>query len=150
LAEKANLAWAGALVCRAGRFVIVHNVRESDGSDWWSLPGGGVEPGETLAAAAVREVREETGLEVELVDLVRLIERIWPDGHYFWAIFRAEPTGGREDPSGDPTGKIREVRWVTAEDARPLIGPGNAELAARVLLADRTLHAYVERRGPPG
>ncbi len=46
MGEQARLAWAGAFVCRDGRFVAVRNARED--TDWWSLPAGGVERGETL------------------------------------------------------------------------------------------------------
>jgi 8-oxo-dGTP diphosphatase len=55
----------------------------------WSLPGGRVEPGETMAAAALRETAEETGLTVGLGEVAGVVERIGEGFHYvivdFWA-----------------------------------------------------------------
>src|SRR5689334_16387231 len=53
---------AGAVVLRKGRVLLVHRPRYDD----WSFPKGKLDPGETLPAAAVREVAEETGLDVRL------------------------------------------------------------------------------------
>jgi len=61
----------------------------------WCLPGGGVEDGESLAEAAMREAKEETGIDVELTRLVGVYSRIggmWNDVHAI--LFAARPIGG--------------------------------------------------------
>jgi ADP-ribose pyrophosphatase YjhB (NUDIX family) len=61
----------------------------------WCLPGGGVEDGESLAEAGIREAREETGIDVELTSLVGVYSRVggmWNDVHA--VLFRARPIGG--------------------------------------------------------
>jgi ADP-ribose pyrophosphatase YjhB (NUDIX family) len=63
---KVKLGVGVIVVDRVGHILLE---RRSD-CGWWGLPGGGVEPGESLAQAAFREVFEETGLEVALTGLV--------------------------------------------------------------------------------
>lgn len=60
----------------------------------WILPGGGVEEGESLAQAAIREAKEETGLDVELTRLVGVYSRLgaWHPG--YMVLFAAKPIGG--------------------------------------------------------
>lgn len=61
----------------------------------WCLPGGHVEPGESLAQAAVRETFEETGLQVRLTGLVGVYSRPgWYDGTYHVCLFVGEIVGG--------------------------------------------------------
>ncbi|MGB9700112.1 MAG: NUDIX hydrolase [Thermodesulfobacteriota bacterium] len=73
----------------------------------WSIPGGVVGVGETLKEAVVREVREETHLEVEVLNLVKVIERIFrePDGrisyHYVLLDFLCQIKEGELEADSD-------------------------------------------------
>jgi 8-oxo-dGTP diphosphatase len=98
----------GALVIDAGSILLVERGREPL-KGWWSLPGGVVEAGEPLEAAVRREVLEETGLEVEVIEFVTVFERILRDAegrveyHYVLADYLCRATGGslfaRDDAS---------------------------------------------------
>lgn len=79
-------------------------LQQRDDNRLWGLPGGGVEPGESVRDALVSEVREETCLEVEPIRLVGLYSApehhqivTYPDGtviHYVSAAFECRITGG--------------------------------------------------------
>lgn len=60
----------------------------------WILPGGGMEDGESLAQAAVRETKEETGLDVELTRLVGIYSRLGNTPSSHAVVFAARPIGG--------------------------------------------------------
>ncbi|MGH9297754.1 MAG: NUDIX domain-containing protein [Acidimicrobiales bacterium] len=78
----------GAIVVSAGQLLMVQRLRPP-GEGLWSLPGGRVEPGESLEAAVEREVAEETGIAVEVGDLVGWVERRGADFHYLILDFAA-------------------------------------------------------------
>ncbi len=83
----------------------------------WSLPGGAQELGETVAAAARREVFEETGLEVELGEVLAAVDMIEREAgrvryHYTLIDFSAEAAGPELRPGGDAA----DARWFTPEE----------------------------------
>jgi len=80
----------------------------------WVLPGGAVEPGESVAQAALREVREETGLDVHLERLVGVYSRQrWGGDGQHVIVFAARVAGGSLQP--DP-GEVREALFVASDD----------------------------------
>ncbi|WP_280434433.1 NUDIX hydrolase [Nocardia carnea] len=97
---------------REGRILMI---RRSDNGKY-SVPGGGLEAGETVAQAVVREVREETGIEVDVIELVGVFSNpehviAYDDGEVrqeFSICFRAQPIGGDLRTSEEST----EVEWV--------------------------------------
>lgn len=81
---------------------------------WWSLPGGALETGERLEDGLRREIREETGLEVEVLSLFEVFETIVPDSegraeyHYVLIDYLCRPASGTLAPASD----ARNVAWV--------------------------------------
>ncbi|TMQ10733.1 MAG: NUDIX domain-containing protein [Deltaproteobacteria bacterium] len=76
-----------------GRVLLVERGRPP-GQGLWSIPGGKLEPRETLAQAVAREVREETGLIVEVGTLACVLERFGDDYHFVLLDYFARITGG--------------------------------------------------------
>lgn len=106
----------GVVVDEAGRVLVGR--RGDDGS--WFFPGGGIDLGENAAAAVIREVEEETGIEVEIDRLLGVHceseLRSYPNGDRTKGVvffFRCVPVGGTVQPDGvETTG----LRWLTADE----------------------------------
>ncbi|MBI3089931.1 MAG: NUDIX hydrolase [Candidatus Tectomicrobia bacterium] len=100
----------GAVVIHAGCLLLA--TKPSYGA--WSLPGGAVQLGETLHAAAQREILEECGITIRPTELIGYVDRIVPDTqgrifhHYTILDFLAEYISGRLRPGSD----IVEARWI--------------------------------------
>jgi mutator protein MutT len=108
----APLVGVGAVVVDGGQVLLVRRGNEPLKGEW-SLPGGLVELGEGLTDAVVREVREETGLTVEPVELIELLDRIHREDkrvryHYVIADYLCTVASGALLAATDAD----DVRWV--------------------------------------
>ena len=106
------LVGVGAVVVEEGRVLLVRRGTEPL-LGRWSLPGGLLEVGESLSAGVVREVREETGLTVEPLELIELLDRIHREGervryHYVIADYLCRVAGGALQAASDADA----ARWV--------------------------------------
>ena len=91
----------------------------------WMVPGGSIEEGESSAQAAVREVLEETGLEIETGGLIWHVEEVSERGQRFVNFFRANVTGGELKLGTDPEFSeenqvLAEIRFMTREEVAGL------------------------------
>jgi ADP-ribose pyrophosphatase YjhB (NUDIX family) len=106
------LVGVGAVIVKDGRVLLIRRGHEPM-KGHWSLPGGLLELGESLAEGVAREVREETGLTVEPVELIELLDRIHRVGervqyHYVIADYLCRVAGGAIQAASDADA----AKWV--------------------------------------
>ena len=102
----------GAVALDGGRVLVVRRGR-GPGAGRWSVPGGRVEHGETLAEATVRELREETGLEGVCGELIGWVERFDGSAHFVILDFRVTVLHPQDPVAGDDAA---EAAWVPLAD----------------------------------
>lgn len=111
----------GAVVVEHRRALVVRRATEPLNGEW-SIPGGMLELGEKLREGIAREVKEETGLEVEVGEVLDVFDSIFPDRegrtqyHYVLIDFLCRPAGGALKAGSD----VSEAKWVTGEEAANL------------------------------
>jgi 8-oxo-dGTP pyrophosphatase MutT (NUDIX family) len=127
-----------------GRVLLAWPTGASDG---WGIVGGAVDPGESSAEAAIREAREEIGVEIRLDRLLGVLggpdyEVIYPNGDrvaYVPAVYEASVVSGIPAPSD---GELSDIAWFAPEalSALPLSRFARALLSATGYLTDRARH----------
>ena len=105
-----------------GKFLMIQEAKGADRGKWY-LPAGGVQPGESLVEAAIRETREEAGIDITpkallwMEDEGRVYEEdLWAGRWRF--ILRAVPENPHQTPG--KTGDSLDARWLTFEEIQKL------------------------------
>jgi 8-oxo-dGTP diphosphatase len=113
---KHPIVGVGGVVLQGNRVLLIQRGREPlKGA--WTIPGGMVELGESLAEGVRREVWEETGLDVEPLEVIGVFDRIQRNGsrvqyHYVIVDYVCRRIGGRLKSGSD----VLDARWVKRED----------------------------------
>ena len=133
---------ASVAVLRDGRVLVAARGRGLMAGRY-SLPGGLVEPGETLAQAALRELREEVGVEAEIIGFLDHVEAIQRDDdgrirhHFLIAAHAARWLAGEPQPGVEAL----DVRWVDEDEAAALpTTPGLAGILRKAFALNDSGH----------
>jgi 8-oxo-dGTP diphosphatase len=125
----------GAIIMQDERILLVRRSNPPLQGEW-SIPGGLVETGETTKEAIVREVREETGLEIEVVRLAEVFERIVRDResrvqyHFVLIDYLCQVIAGEAHAASD----VSEVRWVRTDELEKFaVAPETCEVIRRTV-----------------
>ncbi len=111
----------GALIVKDGRYLLIKRGKEP-GKGKWSIPGGKVELGETLAEAIKREVLEECGIQIEIEKIFNIMDRILKDKdgkikyHFVLIDYKAQYISGKARAYSDAD----DMKWVTAAEMSEL------------------------------
>jgi acetyl-CoA carboxylase carboxyl transferase subunit beta len=106
------LVGVGVVLVEDGRILLVQRGHEP-AKGMWAIPGGKISKGESLRAAAAREALEETGLVVEVGDVVWAGEHMSEHGHIVLIDFLGSVVGGSLSPGDDAD----QAEWVPLDEA---------------------------------
>ncbi|NOZ72919.1 MAG: NUDIX domain-containing protein [Chloroflexi bacterium] len=141
LDAQIRLGCSVTILDESGRLLLQ---KRTDG-DWWCLPGGGVDPGNTFTSAAIREAYEETGLKVEIIRLLGCytdpeICMIYPDGNRVQIAslnFLCRIVGGEMIESNEETAALQ---WFRQDELPPNIAPNHLQRIADAFNPDHIFH----------
>lgn len=115
------LVGVGAVIIENDEVLLVKRAKEPK-ANFWTLPGGLVEIGETIHDALKREIREECQVEIELKEIIDVVDYIEKNDagdfkyHYVLVDFEAKIVGGTLSPGSD----VLETRWVSFSELKTL------------------------------
>ena len=126
---------AVGVVCLRGDSVLLIRRGTPPRLGEWSLPGGRIEPGERAVDAALRELRQETGVEAEITGLIDVVDGLFPEAgrHYVLIDYAARWVSG-EPVAGDDA---LEARFVALDEIESLIEWSETRRIIRLAAAGR-------------
>ncbi len=139
--ERYNMGYnigVGGAVVHDNRLLLVRRASRR-GRGNWQVPGGFIEPDETIEQAVVREVEEEAGVIASVDGVVALRNRYAPEvGNSLYIVMLLHPLSGEPKPDGREVDRAEYLSWddIQALDQIPAV---NLEIAQRVLSPNRHL-----------
>jgi 8-oxo-dGTP diphosphatase len=126
---------AVGVVCLRGDSVLLIRRGTPPRLGEWSLPGGRIEPGERAVDAALRELREETGVEAEITGLIDVVDGLFPEAgrHYVLIDYAARWVSGEPVAVDDAL----EARFVALDEIESLIEWSETRRIIRLAAAGR-------------
>lgn len=123
---------AGVVCLRGDEVLLVRRGRPPKQGEW-SLPGGRIEPGERAADAALRELREETGVEAEITGLLDVVDGVFPEAgrHYVLIDYAARWLSGEPVARDDAL----EARFVALDEVDALVSWDETRRVIRMAVA---------------
>jgi 8-oxo-dGTP diphosphatase len=114
---------AAAVVERDGRVLVTRRLQGTHLEGFWEFPGGKCDPGETLDACLLRELREELGVDAVVGAEILATSHTYPERRVELHFFSV-------DLSGEPAPRLgQEMKWITRDELRVLpLPPADAEL----------------------
>ena len=106
---------AGVFIVKNNKVLLAKRAVEPF-KGWWDSIGGFMESGETPQEAAIRETKEETGLDIKLINILNVGKDRYEDEHTVPIVFLAKIIGGKPKPADD----VDEIKWFSLSDL-----PGN-------------------------
>ena len=123
---------AVALVQQEGKYLIARRFESAPLGGYWEFPGGKCKSGEPYEDCVKREVREELGVEVEVLGLYRMIDHVYPDRTVQLYFYRCRIVAGEPKAIGS-----QEIRWAKREELGQYRFPPANERLVQELISEK-------------